>query len=169
MDKRWRLIALAFVALSVLTTYSWLRRAKPAPRDGESVRYLYCPECGLEMTCPPGDEDKATFCPHCGKSRQMEVHSFSLNGGGGPGFRANRTLLAVAFGVPIALAVLVYLLRRLQARREREVEADTRQIACPACGHELSTAIFGPGSTAVCPECAERFVVRGIGERSGGS
>jgi hypothetical protein len=149
---------MGFVVLSGLTIHSAFRRAKPLPPGEKAQMYLYCPECGLEMTCPPGDEDKATFCPHCGVTRRMEVHSYSFSGGG-PGFRASRLVLAVGFGVPIALSVAVYLLGRRQASRGQAAVVKHGKIACPFCGHKLSAAPFGSGSTAVCPVCTERFVV----------
>jgi uncharacterized paraquat-inducible protein A len=158
VNSRWLWIAISFVVLLGLTIHSALRRAERLRAVEKPQMYLYCPECGLEMTCPPGAEDKAAFCPHCGMTRRMEVHSYSVNGGG-PGFRANRLVLAVAIGVPIALGVAIYLLGRRQASRGQATVVKHGKIACPFCGHKLSAAPFGPGSTAVCPVCTERFVV----------
>jgi transcription elongation factor Elf1 len=157
------ILCLGFVGLAIATTLTRSRRDEPPPLTSEAQRYLYCPECGLEMTCPPEYAGRVTFCPHCGISKKMEVNSFSHGAGEAPRSPPNRALLAVAFGVPVALAAAVYATGRLRAAREHTPEGDGRRLACPGCGHKMTAKVFSPGSTAVCPACAEQFVVPGPG------
>jgi hypothetical protein len=128
--------------------------------------YLYCAECGLEMTCPPEFEDRPINCPHCLK-RRMEVTARSRADGAGLRTGANGAVLAVVVGVPLALAVAVYAVGRVRAGREQGPEGEARRVSCPVCGHKLRSNVFGPGATAVCPVCAEQFVEPGDQERKG--
>jgi hypothetical protein len=160
------IICLGFIVLGVATMLTRSRRYEPPAVTSEPQRYLYCPECGLEMTCPAEYVGRQTFCPHCGVTKAMEVNTFSHNAGEAPRSPPNRALLAIAFGVPVALAAAVYATGRLRARRVQTSEGDARQLACPACGHKMTAKVFSPGSTAVCPACAEQFVVPGARGRN---
>ncbi len=156
------LVCLGLFGLGMAAAWSRSRRAEPPP-GGVPQRYLYCPECGLEMTCPPEFEGRKTFCPHC-LTRRMEVNAFSRNGDG-PRPPVNRALVALAVAVPLALAAAVYAAGRLRARQEQGPGAEARRFACPECGHRMASNVFGPGSTAVCPACAAQFVVPGAKAR----
>jgi transcription elongation factor Elf1 len=148
-------VGLGLAALIGLSMFLPLRRPTSAPSASEPQRYLYCPQCGLEMTCPVDQETRATFCPHCGKSQPMEVNTSSHAGSEGPPLSPTiKVLLAVAIGLPVVLAVLAY-----QFGRQRTPKGAVNVFACPACGHKLRSQIVGPGSTAVCPTCAEHFLV----------
>jgi predicted RNA-binding Zn-ribbon protein involved in translation (DUF1610 family) len=159
--KRLGLLCLGFVVLSVATYLTRGRRLEPPPAGGQPQHYLYCAECGLEMTCAPGQDAERTFCPHCGVTHKMELTTYSRNQGEGPRQPLNRLLLVVAFGVPTALAVAIYLKSRTRERTEKPAEGEPLRFACPNCGHQLASRAFRAGSTAVCPECAEQFVVGG--------
>jgi hypothetical protein len=159
------LLGVLFVTLAIGTAYSRSRRHESPPRKtGESQRLLYCPECGLEMTCPSEFEHRPINCPHCVKQR-MEVTAVSRAGGNAAPSRANWVVVAVAIGLPLALAVALYGAGRVRAGREQGSEANARQVSCPGCGHKMKSGVFGPGATAVCPACAEHFVVPGTGRR----
>jgi transcription elongation factor Elf1 len=143
-------------ALLALAVFSLPHAAQTPPPASESQRYLYCPQCRLEMTCPPDQEPGVAFCPHCGKDRIMEVNTFSRRNGESPPLSpTGKVLLAVAIGLPVALAVAVYL-----SGRQRTPEGAAIVFACPACGHKLRSQVLAPGSTAVCPACSEHFPVR---------
>jgi hypothetical protein len=159
-----RLLLLGFgVGLIALTaaTARPRRQAEAPDRPLQAQWYLYCPECGLEMTCPPGDEERATFCPRCSMKRRMELNRFSRGSDGGPRPQANRAMIVAAFGVPVVLALIVYAVGWVRAKREQTPEGESRRAACPGCGHKMTTAVFAPGSTAACPVCREQFVVPG--------
>jgi transcription elongation factor Elf1 len=149
-------VGLALTAFIGFTLYSVMGTPNTPPTASEPQRYLYCPQCGLEMTYQPDQEGRAVFCPHCGKDRPMEVNTFSHSLGEEPPLSSTaKILLALAMGVPVALAVITY-----QSGRQRTPEVAANVFACPACGHKLRSHILGPGSTAVCPTCAEHFLVR---------
>ncbi len=161
MKKRLGLLCLGFVVLSVATYLTRGRRHEPPPAGGQPQHYLYCAECGLEMTCAPGQEGERTFCPHCGVTHPMQLTTYSRNQGEGPRPPLNRLFLAMAFGVPTALAVAIYLLRRPPPHSAEPAEDEPLRFACPNCGHQIASRAFRAGSIAVCPECAEQFVVGG--------
>jgi uncharacterized paraquat-inducible protein A len=160
VNKGLVLVCLGFVVMGLATAWSRSRRAELSPPAGQQQRYLYCPECGLEMTCPPEFEDRVMSCPHCVK-RRMEVNSFSRANGDAPRAHANGAVLAIAVGMPVALAAAVCAASRLRSKPEQTPEGDARRLTCPGCRHKMNSKVFGPGSTAVCPACAHQFVVPG--------
>jgi hypothetical protein len=58
------------LGLLVLVPLVWfLPRTEEREEEQEDNKVLYwhCPNCELEMTCPPGEETKVTPCPHCNR------------------------------------------------------------------------------------------------------
>jgi uncharacterized paraquat-inducible protein A len=158
MSTRMQLLCVVLIGLSLAGATSHLRRPEPTRMNDGSQHYVYCPECGLEMTIPPEMERKQTFCPHCGPGKQLEINSYSRTNGEAP-LPTNRLLVAALFGVPCILLFGVYLLGR---KREGQKPTDVEEVfrfACPGCGHEIASNAYREGSTAVCPACAEMFVV----------
>ena len=64
---RWALVAGVAGLLRLGGGWYLLSSADGDPEANQEppVRYWHCPNCGLEMTCPPGQEDAETLCPHC--------------------------------------------------------------------------------------------------------
>ncbi len=98
------------------------------------------------------------FCPHCGMNRRMQLNAFS-HGGSGPSRPTNWLLVGIAFALPAALAVGIYLQSRSREPQIDQPGEPAPRFACPGCGHEMEYGVFVPGATAVCPSCLERFVV----------
>jgi rubrerythrin len=159
MSTRVQLICLAFLALAMAAIQWQFRRSSPPPTAGAAKYYLYCPECGLEMTWPEEHIENPPFCPHCGAGKQMQLSTFSRNDGQAPAVAPNRYFVAAAFGLPIALAVGVYWLGRERKRRRPAEPDEVLEFKCPGCGHAMASAAYRRGSTAVCPVCSELFVV----------
>jgi predicted RNA-binding Zn-ribbon protein involved in translation (DUF1610 family) len=155
-------LGLGLAALTGLVVFSLQPTATTPPSAGEPQRYLYCPQCRLEMTCAPGQEARETFCPHCGKAWIMEVNTFSRRKGESPPLSASKkqVLWAVGLGLPVALAAAALAVAVYWSGREPTPENAVVVFACPACGHKLRSQILAPGSTAVCPVCGEHFLVR---------
>lgn len=159
------LLGLGFVALAIATAIT----RRPATKSNEIAsapqHYLYCPECELEMTCPPEFVQQGMSCPHCGAGRRMKVTTVSHSDGSGLHAVPNRWMLPLVFGVPVVVAVAVFLLERSSkrpaaAKQQMQVQVQA-YLTCPRCGQRISSASYGPGATAVCPECAEHFKVPG--------
>ncbi len=154
------LLCLGFVALAVATAVT--RRPPPTTTAGaEAQHYLYCPECGLEMTCPPEYVKEGMACPHCGAGKRMRVNAHSQSDGLVPGLASSRWVVPLVFGVPVVLAVVVFALERVSNRPRSSAQPPPSEVSCPRCNHRMASGIFGPGSTVICPECAERFKVPG--------
>ncbi len=160
MSTRVQLISLAFLALA-MAAIQWQFRhpAARTPVAGASKYYLYCPECGLEMTWPEERVDKLPPCPHCGLEKPMQLSTISRNNGDMPAVTPNRLFVASAFGVPMLLAVAVYWFGRGRRPVESDEPDEVLSFKCPSCGHAMTSASFRRGSTAVCPVCSELFIV----------
>jgi transcription elongation factor Elf1 len=162
MSTRMQLLCLVLVGLTLAAATSHLRHAPPPRETSGTQKYLYCPECGLEMTAHrEAAEGKQTACPHCGVKHPMQVSSYSRTDGGGPRLQTSWLFVGLMFGVPAALAVGVYSVSRARARLPQDEADDVFQFSCPGCGHAMASNSYRKGSTAVCPVCAELFVVTG--------
>jgi hypothetical protein len=159
VTRRLILLCVGFATLSVLTVVTKSRRAERPHAVGVAQSWLYCPECGLEMTCPTGAEGSQTFCPHCGPKYPMQVSAVSRGAGEGQHSGPKLLVMVVAFAVPAALAVAVYAASRARHPPEDEPAPERFDVSCPACGHAMTSTALGPGSRAVCPDCAHPFVV----------
>jgi hypothetical protein len=73
----------------------------------------------------------------------------------------NWLIVAAAFGIPISLAIGVYVLGRSGQPLVVSEAEETYHFKCPGCGHSMSSKSYRRGSTAVCPVCSELFVVTG--------
>lgn len=164
MSTRTQLVGLALAAFAMATVQWCTRRPAAKPTVAAATQFFaHCAACGLEMTCPSERADDPPPCPHCGTGRRMEINTFSRNNGETPAVPLNRRLLATAFGVPAALAVGVYYLgRRAKERQSSEGEEEVCRFKCPGCGHGMTSTTYRRGSTAICPACAEVFVVASL-------
>jgi predicted RNA-binding Zn-ribbon protein involved in translation (DUF1610 family) len=111
------------------------------------------------MTCPPELEQTKNFCPHCGNGKRMEVTTYSRNNGEAPPLSTNRVLIATLFGVPAALLIGLYSFSQARKGSTLSSDEDVFRFKCPGCGHAMASNSYRKGSTAVCPVCAELFVV----------
>jgi hypothetical protein len=163
MSTRTQLLCLAVAALIMASIQWYFRRPAAGPLPSASVAqfYVYCPQCGLEMTCPAEQADKPPFCPHCGKERRMQVSTVPHASREMAGTPPNWLLVAAAFGVPISLAIGVYVLGRSGQPLEVSETEEAYHFKCPGCGHSMTSRSYRRGSTAVCPVCSELFVVTG--------
>ena len=75
--------------------------------------------------------------------------------------------MAAMFAVPAALAIGVYSLSRVKRQPKQVDGEDVFEFSCPGCGHTMTSNSYRKGSTAVCPVCAELFVVTGSQEEEG--
>jgi uncharacterized paraquat-inducible protein A len=163
MSRRTQLICLAVTAL-IMAGVQWYFRPPaevPLPSAAVAQFYVYCPKCGLEMTCPAEQAEKPPFCPHCGPSRPMQVSTVSRGSAQASATPTNWFIVAAALGIPITLAICVYLLGRPGQPVIVSQADEAYRFNCPGCGHEMSSTSYRKGSTAVCPVCSELFVVTG--------
>jgi transcription elongation factor Elf1 len=167
MSTRMQLLCLILIGLTLAAATSHLRRRAPRREAEPGQQYAYCPECGLELTITPGADRKHNFCPHCGVDHPMQVNGFSRTNGEAPVLGPNRLLVAAIFGVPAALAVGVYSLSRKRGQPKQADGEEVFQFSCPSCGHTIASNSYRKGSTAVCPACAELFVVAGSSPEDG--
>jgi predicted RNA-binding Zn-ribbon protein involved in translation (DUF1610 family) len=159
MSTRMQFLCLVLAGLFLAAATSHLRRPVAQKNTATAQHYAYCSECGLEMTVPSELEQKKTFCPHCGVDHPMQISTHSQTNGEGPVSRTNWPFVATVFAVPTALAIGVYSLSRARRRGGSVAEEDVYEFTCPGCGHTMASKSYRKGSTAVCPACAELFVV----------
>jgi uncharacterized paraquat-inducible protein A len=161
MSTRMQLLCLILVSLAVAAATAHLRQPARKLETRSGQRFLYCPECELEIAVPAEMEPKQTFCPHCGVTKPMQINSYSRTNGAAPPLPNNRLLMAAMFGVPAALLLGLYSLSRKRPSRQASGADEVFQFSCPGCHHTMASNSYRKGSTAVCPVCAELFVVTG--------
>jgi transcription elongation factor Elf1 len=155
-----QLLCLVLFGLGLAAATYHLRQPTPVRRTGVAQRYWYCPECGLELALPAEADPKQKYCPHCGPNKPMQVNSFSRTNGEAPSLPTNRWFVGAMFGIPVALAVGLYAVSRARGGVQNpESDREAFQFDCPGCGHTIISNSYRKGSTAVCPACAELFVV----------
>jgi uncharacterized paraquat-inducible protein A len=154
-----QLLCVVLVGLTLAALTSQWRRPTVQREQAQHQRYAYCPECGLELTLPIDGSQKPMTCPHCGPAKQMEINSFSRTNGEGPAIPLNRPLLVALFAVPIGLAITFYAVSARRQKRSLDADSELFRFKCPGCGHIMESMTYRQGSTAVCPACAELFVV----------
>ena len=131
----------------------------PGAAGEDTVYYWHCPNCGLEMTCPPGREQEVTLCPHCARENvafEVITHPTGLAGGlpRGPG----TTLAVLAMSVAALLAVAVFVLGRWGQGKEARDGDPAHSCHCPGCSQRLRYAQSQAGRKARCRACNEEFV-----------
>ena len=127
--------------------------------DADEVHYWHCPNCGLEMTCPPGREDEVTLCPHCANEKvafEVITHPKGLAGALPRGPAA--ALVVLALSMAVLLAVTAVVLGRRGRSTETRNEAPTHWCHCPGCSQRLRYAQSQAGRKAHCRVCNEEFV-----------
>jgi hypothetical protein len=102
--------------------------------EAQPARYWYCEECGLEMPCPRGSEEKPMRCPHCiHKGVVMGVYDYSHKDGGPS---ASRSWDGLWLKILIGVAVVLVLSERIITRWQRGRRARTRSTRPAAQGRE---------------------------------
>jgi hypothetical protein len=126
---KWMLVG--GVALVLLLAGGWYLYPPGGGDAGEdeepAVHLWHCPNCGLEMTCPPGQEDKVTMCPRCVHEKVAFEVVTRRPGRGVLPVGVNGYLLAAGAGLVAVLALAVWLGGRVRQGRavRRETEAST--------------------------------------------
>jgi hypothetical protein len=113
---KWALVG--GVALVLVLAGCWYLYSPAGGEPGEDeepeVHLWHCPNCGLEMTCPPGQEDRVTMCPRCSHEKvALEVVTRRPGRGGLP-LGVNGHLLAVGGGIVAVLGLGVWLGSRVR-------------------------------------------------------
>jgi predicted RNA-binding Zn-ribbon protein involved in translation (DUF1610 family) len=159
MSARTQLFCVILFGLALAAATSRFRHPYPAPASEDGQCFLYCSECGLEMTYPGEMRQRQVSCPHCGIAKKMQESSYSRTNGHAPPLPTNWLVMAGVFAVPVGLATGLFVLRRRQELQTPLPDAEASRFSCPGCGHEIASKSYSIGSTAVCPACAEVFVV----------
>ena len=167
MSKR---LLIAGVALVLALAGGWylLSPAGEDEDDGaDAVHYWRCPNCGLEMPCPPEREDEVTLCPHCVQEKvafEVITHPKGVAGAlpRGPG----AVLVVMAGSVTALLAVAVFVLGRGRQGNEARNEDPSHWCRCPGCSQQLRYAQSQAGRKAQCRVCGEEFVLPAPGPQT---
>ena len=170
MSKRLVIAGVALI-LVVVVAGGWYLLSpadEDAGADGEDeVHYWHCPNCGLEMTCPPGKEDEVMLCPHCAPEKvpfEVITHPKGLAGAlpRGPG----AVLVVLALSVTALLAAAVFVLGRVGQGKEARSQGPTHWCRCPGCSQRLGYAQSQVGRKAQCRVCNEEFVLPAPGPQT---
>jgi hypothetical protein len=154
--SKWALIAGMAVLLLLAGGWYLLSPADGNPEDnGEPpVRTWHCPKCGLEMPCPPGQEDTETFCPHCIHEKvALEVVTRARGPGAVLPDGPTRMVLGVGAGVLVLLAGALLALDRARKARQARKEEPVHRCRCPGCSRRLRYRQSQAGCTTICPDC----------------
>jgi hypothetical protein len=127
--------------------------------EGERVLYWHCPNCGLEMTCPPREGAKVTPCPHCARQGvNFEVQDHPQGKGGPPPGLDGRLLPKVMLSVLVFLVAALLAFGRLRPSSRAPREVLVSSVACPAYGHRMSYREAQANTSGTCTVCEETFV-----------
>jgi hypothetical protein len=128
--RKWILIGC--LALLLLLAGGWYLASRSSGEE-LAVPYWHCPNCGLEMTCSPGQEDRVTLCPRCIHEKvAFEVVTRRPGHGGLPG-GVNGYVLAAGAGVMALLALAVWVGSRAPggSRQGRAARQETEASKAP--------------------------------------
>jgi hypothetical protein len=81
----------------------------------EEATSLRCPECGLQMTCPPGQEGQPFRCPHCIHKGTLMVQVSATGSGVLDRLKNLSPFPLIVIGGTTALAVALVILRSRKA------------------------------------------------------
>jgi predicted RNA-binding Zn-ribbon protein involved in translation (DUF1610 family) len=158
-----RLVTLSVGLLAVMGAV-WYFYPSSAEEDEsvvEKVRDLVwsCPNCGLEMTCPPEDAAKKMLCPRCIAQRILMIardrHESKFGSLLQPGSPVSPLIL---LGITLLLALTLLALRQRPAPQPVKRVVRLSSYPCPACGHRMNYSSSEVGRKATCPACAEQVV-----------
>jgi hypothetical protein len=154
-----RLLVLAVGVLAVLAA-AWQFWAAVAPEPAragpEPPLTWYCPNCRLEMTCPPGHETKETLCPRCaGEKQYLEVR----RRGREESRAGSPVVLIAAVSLPAILALTLLVLGLGRKRRARtDPDGPSPYVRCPYCHHKVYLRHSGPAAKVFCSACRRKFL-----------
>ncbi len=154
--KRWvkRLALLAILALG------WglpclVQGQTPAEQQPGPQYWLYCPRCGLEMTCPPDLVKEGCICPRCARRDvRMQVTTSPPSQAGESSSNGSPVVRWIALGLAATMAVAWAILKRHQAAQAQAAN-DLRPASCQVCGATLKYRECDEGLTGTCPTCGE--------------
>jgi hypothetical protein len=138
---------------TLVVLFALLPCASPAQQAAgeESFGYLYCPECGLEMTSPSDHSRKKWPCPRCSRPGVFLEYSLERRGraAGLSSFVGHLARGLVILGASLAALSLFLRIRAIRARAAEPTFA----FACPACTREILFRQSQGGKKGVCPGC----------------
>jgi hypothetical protein len=129
--RKWILIEC--YALLLLLAGGWYLYSPTVGNSGEGEepagRFWHCPNCGLELPCPPKQEDKVTLCPHCIREKiAFEVVTHRSDRWGLP-VGVNGYLLVAGASLLAVLAITAWLGDRV--RQGSKARQDARRSDAP--------------------------------------
>lgn len=154
------LSALSVVALALFGWYLFAPSFEPEPGDEDEggTKYWYCPQCGLEMTCPPEKVNEVTPCPKCVHDGvKFEVHNYSRANGEGPA-KDTDPVVKFLFFLPATLVVLLFISTQMRSVRFAPSRGKNFIFSCPACEHPVRYQQPEVGTNGICPDCGEQFI-----------
>jgi hypothetical protein len=130
----------------------------PAQAPSDQREYLYCPECSLEMPCPPGRENADVLCPRCGGKKIVMEHSAARHSA--PGWKAvGKDWLATALIVlGVVLAALWGVLRLWRGPAPVSVTEVFFEVPCPTCRRSVRFLQRQAGQKGGCTFCGASCV-----------
>jgi hypothetical protein len=151
MKIRRPLIALVAVILAAAGAQVLAQPAK------KPAKFLYCPQCGFEMTWYQ-DQAPEMNCPRCNPKKKLEIFTYSHRPEPEPDFAPPRDMRAlyVAAGFPVVLlAVWGFMSWR---KKDAKVTENCLVTRCPACGRKIKYPVSFAGQRSSCPRCKGRFI-----------
>jgi hypothetical protein len=159
---RWALVAGVAGLLRLGGGWYLLSSADGDPEANQEppVRYWHCPKCGLEMTCPPGQEDAETLCLHCIHDKvAFQVVTRAQGQGAVLPVGHSRWVLGVGAGLAILLAAAVMALSRAQKTARVPKEERLHHCRCPGCSRKVRYPQSQAGCRMTCPDCNVAFAL----------
>jgi LSD1 subclass zinc finger protein len=142
------------VAITWLLMQGLLTGQQPGSEPIQPL-FLHCPECGLEIPCPPSKKGMQTFCPQCGLKRivmeQTTYRHASL-------WRFSDFLTASIFATAAVLALALLAIRI--RRRQRGADAKG-EVYCDACRRKVRYSLASGGERVPCPYCQAKLHLPG--------
>jgi uncharacterized protein (TIGR03382 family) len=162
-------LALAAFGVSAVLTVGWLlffHHAAPAKKGDwshaskPSSGYLFCKECGFEITCAPGRENTVVPCPRCGtkKGTTLDFFPYSHNTSGWQGPPPSPLVPVLVIGSTVLMSVILLCLAWLGRRRHHPADVKVLHYRCQICGRRLRYSALQAGHKGVCPQCKKVFV-----------
>jgi hypothetical protein len=127
--------------------------------------YLYCPECGLELTWGDHPPPQPMYCPRCDPKKVAYKYAktppsrsiLPTAGIDGPLFK-------ILVGVVVVLGLAYLVLRYARSRHESLVAQSVFLFPCPCCRRDLKYTESMAGRPGLCGYCNTRCVYPETGQ-----
>jgi hypothetical protein len=121
--------------------------------------YLYCKQCGFEITCAEGRENIVTRCPRCwAKTGSVLEFSKSSRTSGGVFVPPPSPVLPVTLiGATILMGVTLLCAARLTKKKQHRRTIRDLCYTCQICRRRMRYAKEQAGHKARCPKCKNLF------------